>query len=88
MVGGPGRTVSRVSANSTDTYVLAFRGGEVAEIAIFGDGDTDLDLYVYDQNGNLIVRDTDYTDDCYVCWVPAWTGNSLLRIVVTSTTSM
>ena len=80
LVGGPGRTVSRVLANSTDTYVLAFRGGEVAEIAVSGDGDTDLDLYVYDQNGNLIVCDTDYSDDCYVCWVPAWTGNFVIKI--------
>ena len=80
LVGGPGRTVSRVAAYGTDSYVLAFRGGQVAEIAVSGDGDTDLDLYVYDQNGNLIARDTDYTDNCYVCWVPAWTGSFVVKI--------
>ncbi len=80
-VGGPGRTVTKVYAYSTDTYLLRFVAGELAEIALSGDGDTDLDLYVYDSNGNLIVKDDDYYDDCYVRWVPAWTGNYIVKIV-------
>ena len=46
-----------------------------------GDGDTDLDLYVYDSNGNLIVKDNDYTDDCYVRWYRKWTGRFIVKIV-------
>lgn len=81
LLGGPGRRVDRVAANSTDTYVLAFKYGVPAEIFVSGDGDTDLDLYVYDENGNAIVCDDDYSDDCYVCWTPAWTGNFVVKIV-------
>jgi len=78
--GGPKYHVDRVSANATDTYQIVFRGNEVAELAVIGDGDTDLDLYVYDANGNLITSDTDYTDDCICRWVPAWTGTFNIRI--------
>lgn len=80
-LNGPGRIVERVAANSTDTYVIAFKYGLPAEIFVSGDGDTDLDLYVYDENGNLIDSDTDYTDDCYVCWRPAWTGSFVVKVV-------
>ena len=54
---------------------------ELAEVLVSGDGDTDLDLYVYDSNGNLIAKDIDYSDDCYVRWIPAWTGRFIIRIV-------
>lgn len=79
-VGGPSRTVERVSSNDVDIYHIRFRGGEPAEIFVSGDGDTDLDLYVYDENGNLIESDTDYSDDCYVKWFPRWTGVFKVRI--------
>lgn len=80
-VGGTSRTVSWVGGNSTDTYVIRFIANEYAEIYVSGDGDTDLDLYVYDSNGNIIVGDDDYTDECYVRWVPSWTGAYTVKIV-------
>lgn len=78
---GPGRTYERVNARSYDQYNVRFRGGELAEVVVIGDGDTDLDLYVYDENGNLVASDTDYTDNCYVRWYPKWTGNFRIKIV-------
>ena len=80
-VNGPSRTVEIVGAHSTDTYQISFVAGYLAEILVSGDGDTDLDLYVYDSNGNLIASDSDYSDDCYVNWVPAWTGRFIIKIV-------
>lgn len=80
-VGGPGKNYSYVVGNSTDTYEVSFIEGKLAEIALEGDGDTDLDLYVYDSNGNLIAQDEDYTDKCYVSWVPKWTGRYIVKIV-------
>lgn len=80
-VNGPSRTVEYVNGNSTDTYQISFVAGYLAEILVSGDGDTDLDLYVYDSNGNLIVQDSDYSDDCYVSWVPAWTGRFIVKVV-------
>ena len=80
-VGGPCYTQDRVLAKSYEDYVVKFWANELAEVCVSGDGDTDLDLYVYDSNGNLIGSDTDYTDDCVVRWVPAWTGTFVVRIV-------
>ena len=80
-INGPSRDYSAVNGNSYIDYTASFVANELAEVLVSGDGDTDLDLYVYDSNGNLIAKDTDYSDDCYVRWVPAWTGRYTIRIV-------
>ena len=80
-VGGPRRAASYVNARSTDTYDCKFWANELAEVAVLGDGDCDLDLYIYDENGHLIASDTDYTDQCICRWVPSWTGKFTIRIV-------
>jgi len=80
-VGGPCRDYAAVNAYSVYTWTCSFIKGRLAEVAVSGDGDTDLDLYVYDSNGNLIASDTDYSDDCYVRWVPRWTGRYYIKIV-------
>lgn len=80
-INGPSRDYSSVNGKSYVNYTASFVANELAEVLVSGDGDTDLDLYVYDSNGNLIASDTDYSDDCYVRWVPAWTGRYTIRIV-------
>jgi len=79
-VGGPHREVHVVSAHSSDRFVVPFHSDELAAVALSGDGSTDLDLYVGDQNGNLIGKDDDNTDDCLVRWVPKWTGPFLIMV--------
>lgn len=80
-VGGPKYAVSRVEANDYDIYNVSFRANEVAIVTVIGDGDTDLDLYIYDNNGNLIDKDDDYSDNCVCTWTPRWTGNFRIKIV-------
>lgn len=80
-VNGPGERYSYVYGNSNDLYDVNFIELQLAEIVVIGDGDTDLDLYVYDSNGNLVAKDDDYTDRCYVSWVPRWTGRFTVKIV-------
>ncbi|WP_461252773.1 hypothetical protein [Treponema sp. R8-4-B8] len=79
-VGGPRYQVDRVGAGGTVTYTLAFEANKLAEVLVVGDGDTDLDLYIFDQNGNLIVYDEGYSDNCYVRFVPKWTGNFIIVV--------
>lgn len=80
-INGPSRDYAAVNGKSYMDYTASFVANQLAEVLVSGDGDTDLDLYVYDSNGNLIASDTDYSDDCYVRWVPAWTGRYTVRIV-------
>lgn len=80
-VGGPKYAYGRVYARSYTYYDQKFWANSMAEVVVSGDGDTDLDLYVYDENGNLITSDTDYTDDCYVRFYPRWTGRFRIKIV-------
>lgn len=70
----------RVNARSYVEWAVTMRGNELARVAVIGDGDTDLDLHVYDENGNLIGRDIDNTDRCLVQWTPKWTGRFRVRI--------
>jgi len=71
----------QVYARHYDDFAVNFYAGELARVAVVGDGDTDLDLYIYDANGNLIVADTDYSDRCLVQFVPRWTGTFRVRVV-------
>lgn len=80
-VGGPKGQTDRVYGKDVNSYQVKFWANELAEVCVSGDGDTDLDLYVYDANGNLIGSDSDYTDECVVRWVPAWTGNFVIKVV-------
>ena len=73
-VGGPKQGVETVLARSTDRFRISFQAGKLAQVYVKGDGDTDLDLYVFDENGNRIAYDNDYGDECYVEWTPRWTG--------------
>jgi len=80
-VGGPCKDYAAVNAYSSYTWTCSFVASSLAEVAVLGDGDTDLDLYIYDSNGNLIASDTDYSDECYVSWVPKWTGKFYIKVV-------
>jgi hypothetical protein len=70
-----------VRAYSTDVYHMTFIGREWEALVVSGDGSTDLDLYVYDENNNLIAKDDDNTDDCAVRFIPRWTGNFTVKVV-------
>ena len=80
-LGGAKVSNTSVRAHGTDRYTIVFRGGEHARVFVKGDGDTDLDLYVYDENGNLIAQDTDGEDTCLVNFQPKWTGKFIIRVV-------
>ena len=79
-VGGSKSGYTSVLAHDTDIFRITFRGGEWAEVAIIGDGDTDIDLYVYDENGNLVDSDTDGTDVAYCSWISRWTGTFRIEV--------
>ncbi len=77
---GPGEDTTICEAQGSISYNITFWGGEQARIAIVGDGSTDLDIFVYDSNGRLIVQGIGLTDRELVTWVPGQTQT--YRIVV------
>jgi hypothetical protein len=79
-VGGSVSRSYRVDGYSSRTLYGTFRGGELTELAILGDGDTDLDVYIYNADGYLVASDTDDSDKCYLTWRPQYTSS--YRIVI------
>ena len=80
-VGGLVGGVYTVLARDYDLFRVRCYGGEVTTIVVSGDGDTDLDVIVYDENGRLIASDTAYGDDCVVRFRPRWTGTFQVKVV-------
>ena len=79
-VGEQKYSLDMINANSTDTYKIKFKENQKAIVRVNGVGLTDLDLYIYDNNGNLISSDTSDSDNCECAWVPQWTGEFTIRI--------
>jgi len=79
-VNGPGRKTTVVSRGQTDVYRVRFKGGEPATLFVSGDGDSDLDLFVLDENGNQVCKDDDATDTMICRWTPKWTGQFTIRV--------
>lgn len=80
-VGGAKWADGFVYGNNGCTYYdIFFRANELAEVTVASYNGADLDLYIYDQNGNLIAYDELNYTDCYVNFVPKWTGNFTLYI--------
>lgn len=78
---GPGiKRNTVVSTNGTDSYRIQFNGGEQAVVYAKGDGDSDLDMFVYNQNGQLVCRDEDPDDEMLCRWTPSYTGTYTVRI--------
>jgi hypothetical protein len=76
-----GSRYGRVEAYCSYTYTAYFYGGQVNSVQVSGDGDTDLDLYVYDEYGYLVAEDEGWGDECYVSWYQRWGGTYTIKIV-------
>lgn len=79
--GGPRSTRTVVRGGSTDQFRVTFIGGEPAAVGISGDGDSRLDLYVYDENGNNVCGQVGPGDDAVCRFHPRWTGPFIIRVV-------
>ncbi|MBO4243674.1 MAG: hypothetical protein J5882_01290 [Bacteroidales bacterium] len=73
-------SLDMVKSYATDTYKVKFKENKKAVVQVKGVGLTDLDLYIYDKNGNLVTSDTSDSDNCECTWVPKWTGEFTIRI--------
>jgi hypothetical protein len=54
---------------------------ETTQVLVNGDGDGDVDCFLYDENGNVVAADNSVEDRCYLRVVPKWRGVFILRII-------
>jgi hypothetical protein len=80
-LGGAKVQLTTLPADHTDTWTVTFVGGVQAAVAIAGDGGTDLDLYVYDENDNFITKSDGPGDRESCSWTPRWTGKFKIKVV-------
>lgn len=79
-IGGPKVSNERVLAYDTDSYNVDLRANEKTTITLIGDGDTDLDVFVYDQWGNQVASSTDSSDVCRIVFEPNVGGNYRIEV--------
>jgi hypothetical protein len=77
---GPKYQYERILPRDIDTYIIDFEGLKEAIVYVKGDGTTDLDLFVFDENGNVVEQDRDYSDECSISFIPKWTGKFKIKI--------
>jgi hypothetical protein len=78
-VGGAVCQDDSVMSGYSKTYSLTFRGGERAAVEASGDGD--IDIYVYDSDGDLVVKDSLSDAHPVAVWYPRYTDTYKVRIV-------
>lgn len=73
-VGGAIQRTSSLPPGLTDVWKVPFYGSAQSEIAIIGDGDSNLDVQIADANGNTICVDLSASDKMMCDFVPAENG--------------
>ena len=77
---GPRQLYGQVASSTRREHVVEFRGGEPAVVYVSGDGDSDLDLFVYDESGQLVASATGPRDECVVRWQPDRQGRFRIEV--------
>lgn len=81
-IGGPFIKASMVLTLSTDRYLVKFAGGKKANVILEATNEiSDLDLYIYDENENLICFDNDASSECALSFTPRWDGFFIIAVV-------
>lgn len=70
-----------IQPGETRTFVKNYRADQIAAVAVSGDGDTDLDMFVYDEQGNLVTFDSEPIDECICVWKPTKSGSYVIKVV-------
>ncbi len=76
-------TNSSVGSDETKTRPLPFFGASLAQVAMPGSANSNLNLNISDENGSLICQDVGPSDTTCYSFVPA--RNGMFQITVTNT---
>lgn len=81
--GSLGPRLSRtdiVQSHSTDVWKIRVRGGVQTYVVVSGDGDTDLDVKIYDENGKIVADSENGCESDVLSFVPRWTAVYTIKI--------
>jgi hypothetical protein len=69
-VAAQGRYMNKttIESHDVDNYEVVVRRGEEEQVLVSGDGSSDLDLYIFDEDNHLICKDEDETDAMACTW--------------------
>jgi hypothetical protein len=79
-VPGPIHFKDVIKPMDTNIYYGIFKKDDISVLKISGDGSTDFDCYLYDENNNHVAEDIRGIDECLIVWSPKWTGK--FKIVI------
>jgi hypothetical protein len=74
----------RLRPHSTDVYKVRFKAGFLARATVVADYGQDVDLFVFDNSGNLVAYDNSIGSTGACHWVPGETSEYSLRVANTS----
>lgn len=77
---GPGVHKDRILPGDSDIFKLFLSKGNKAIVKVIGDGDCDLQLFIYDKDLNLITQNTESGDRLNVAWMPEETDNYYIKV--------
>jgi hypothetical protein len=80
-VDGASAICDRVLGGATNQYSVKFYGGESVTVIVAGDGNTDLDLQIFDSNGTLIGSDAGNSSESIITWLPNKTETFTIKVV-------
>ncbi len=77
--------INRLGDNSSSPIVLNLRGGtSYAMVGVCDEDCSDIDLEIYDSNGNLVDSDTTGNDTPVVTVTPRWTDRFYIKVNMAS----
>ena len=76
-------STSSLEGGQTDTWQVPFFGASLAELAILGDGASNLDLKIMDENANPVCQDIGPSDTAYCSFYPTRNGMFLITVINT-----
>jgi len=80
-VGGGKLFKDTVGKRMQHDYDLVLKENEPTLVTLEGNGRSDIDCFLYDENGGMIDFDVDETDTCALTVTPKWAGHFTLRVV-------
>lgn len=69
-----------VEAGATDVYTVTVIGGRAAKVEVKAAMRGDLDLFIYDSQGQLVTWDVRPSENAKAKWYPSRTGTYLIAI--------